>query len=101
MIHQIAGETAGCIVTGEAPSEEWSALIEISRLRGDPETPFPHRLNTPCGPKGNRLRNDPEGYLRDLERFFNFGIRHCHRLWYAVLVEWVDFCHEVDTGCSR
>jgi hypothetical protein len=100
MIHQILGETAGCIVTGEAPSEEWSVLIETSRLRGDPETAVSPQAQYALRAQRNRLRNDPEGYLRDLERFFNFGIRHCHRLWYAVLVEWVDFCREVDTRCA-
>lgn len=101
MIHQIAGETAGCIVTGEAPSAEWNILIAASRLCGDPETAVSPQAQYALRAQRNRLRNDPEGYLRDLERFFRFGIRHCHRLWYAVMVELVDFCREADTHRSR
>jgi tetratricopeptide (TPR) repeat protein len=101
MIHQILGETAGCIVTGEAPPEEWSVLIETSRLRGDPETAVSPQAQYALRAQRNLLMNDPEGYLRDLERFFRFGIGYCHRLWYAVMVEWVDFCREADTHRSR
>lgn len=101
MIHQILGETAGYIVTGEAPSKEWSALIEISRLRKEAGTAVSPQAQYALRAQSNRLMGDAEGYLRELERFFRLGIRHCHRLWYALMVELVDFCREVDTRRSR
>jgi hypothetical protein len=101
MIHQIVGETAGDIVAGKASAEEWSVLIEASYLHGDPEAAISPRVQYALRAQSNLLMNNARGYLRYLERFFRFGIRNCHRLWYAVIVEFAGFCHEIDTRHSR
>ena len=101
MIHQVIGETAGRIVAGDAPEEEWRGLIEASRISRDPETAVVPQVQYALRAQGGRLAGDPEGYLRNLERFFRGGIRHCHPLWYAVMVELVEFCGELDTRPAR
>ena len=100
MIHQIIGETAGYIVTGEEPMEEWRVLLEACRLCQDPETAIFPQVQYALKAQHERLVDDPESYLRNLERFFHLGIRHCHLLWYAVIIELVGFCREVDTRHS-
>lgn len=100
MIHQIIAELAGHIVTGRAPEEEWLALVEAARLRQDPETAVSPQVQFALRAQYHRWAGAPEDYLRDLERLFSLGIRHCHLLWYAVLVELVDFCRELDTRPS-
>ena len=100
MIHQVIGETAGYIVTGDALSEEWTALIDASHLCRDPETAVFPQVQHALRARYDRLANNPEGYLRNLELFFRVGIRHCHLLWYAVMIELVGFCDEMDTHHS-
>lgn len=101
MIYQILGETTAYIVTGNAPAEEWSVLIKASRLYQDAEAAVFPQVQYALRAHYDRLVNNPEGYLRNLECFFRVGIRHCHLLWYAVMVELVRFCREVDTCRSR
>lgn len=101
MIHQILGETAGYIVTGDATSEEWRLLIETSRLCRNPETAIFPQAQYALWAQSDRLGNNSEGYLRNLKRFFRSGIRHCHLLWYAAMIELVGFCREMDTRHSR
>ena len=101
MIHQIIGETAGHIATGDASVEEWSVLIETSHLCRDPETAIFPQVQYALRAQSDRLKNNSEGYLRNLERFFRIGIHHCHLLWYAVMIELVGFCCEVDTRHAR
>lgn len=101
MIHQIIGETAGYIVTSDTSVEEWNLLIEASSLYRDPEAAIFPQVQYALRAQFDRLVNNPEGYLRNLERFFCFGIRHCYLLWYAVMAELVGFCREVDTPHSR
>jgi hypothetical protein len=101
MIHQVLGETAGYIVTGDTPRQEWRGLVETARPCRDPETAIFPQAQYALWAQYERLRNNQEQYLRNLERFFSSGIRHCHFLWYAVLIDLVDFCREVDTRHSR
>ncbi len=101
MIHQIVGETAGFIVTGEAPEAEWRRLLAASRLHADPEAALFPPVQHALGAQRDRLAGDGEGYLQSLERFFRGGIRGSHRLWYPLLIELADFCAEVDTETAR
>jgi tetratricopeptide (TPR) repeat protein len=97
MIHQIIGETAGFIVTDHTPEEEWRSLIEASLLCREPETAVFPQVQYALRAEHGRIVNDLESYLHNLERFFRFGIRHCHLLWYAVMVGLVGFCRELGT----
>jgi hypothetical protein len=99
MIHEVIGETATFIATGETPTEEWHTLLAAS-LCPDPETSFFPQVQYALRARYDRLMGDPEGYLRNLERFFHLGIRRCHLLWYAMMVELVCFCGEVGTRHS-
>lgn len=101
MILQIISETAGFIVTGSASASEWRDLIEASKLCEDPENAISPQVQFALRAQNDRLMNDLAEYLSDLEHFFRLGIRHCHLLWYALLIELVDFCDEIDTLGSR
>jgi tetratricopeptide (TPR) repeat protein len=100
MIHQIIGETAGSLVTGAASVEEWRVLIEACRLCRDPETTVFPQVQYALQAQHERLKGTQEEYLHNLERFFRFGIRDCHLLWYAIMIEFVNFCGELDTRRS-
>lgn len=100
MIHQIVGETAGYLVTGQAPAEEWRVLLGAGRLCQNPEAAIFPQVQYALRAARERLKGDLKSYLRNLERFFRFGIRDCHLLWYAVMIELVDVCRELDTRHS-
>jgi tetratricopeptide (TPR) repeat protein len=101
MIHQIIGETAGFIVTGDAAAKEWQELIKASLLYRDPENAVLPQMQYALWAQYDRLEGNPEGYLCNLDRFFSFGIRQCHLLWYAVMVEVVGFCGHLNTSLAR
>jgi tetratricopeptide (TPR) repeat protein len=100
MIHQIIGETAGHVVTGERPAEEWRILIEGCRLCESPGAAIFPQVHYALQAQYNRLSGASQDYLHSLERFFRFGIRDCHLLWYAMMIELVGFCRELDTRHS-
>lgn len=101
MIIQIISETAGFIITGSAPASEWRDLIEASALCEDPGKAISPQVQFAMRAQNDRIMNDMAEYLNDMEHFFRLGIRHCHLLWYALLIELVDFCGEIDTISSR
>jgi len=100
MIHQIIGESADYIVTGDAQAEEWRVLIEASQLHPEAEAAVFPQVQHALRAQYCYLVGDVEGYLRNLERFFRLGIRNCHLLWYAIMVGLVDFCRELNTHLS-
>ena len=101
MIHQVAGETAGFIVTGAAPDLEWRGLLATAGLCREADAAVFPQVQYALRARHDRLLDDREGYLRNLGRFFHLGIRDCHLVWYPVMVELAAFCGELDTARSR
>jgi hypothetical protein len=101
MIHQVIAETAAFIVTGDAPAAEWCRLIDASWLCPQPESAVSPQVQFALRAQRARIAGDAEGYLRTLRELFRLSIRNSHVLWYAILIELVDFCREVDTRLSR
>jgi tetratricopeptide (TPR) repeat protein len=101
MIYQLAGDAASLIVTGDAPAEEWHILIEASRLCGEQELVILPQVRYSLQAQRDRLAGLPESYLMNLGRFFGFGIRYCHLLWYSIMLGFLDFCREINTNISR
>ncbi|HEV2851660.1 MAG TPA: hypothetical protein VHC97_02540 [Thermoanaerobaculia bacterium] len=101
LIREVVGETAGRIVTGGSSEEEWRILIGASRLCQSPDATIFPQAQYALLAQSKRLSDKPEDYLYNLNRFFGIGIRHCHLLWYAIMVEFVNFCGEMDTDYSR
>jgi hypothetical protein len=100
MIQESLGETASYIAT-EGTAAEWRVLIAASRLCRDPESAVFPQAQYALRAQHHHLRNDPDGYLGNLEHFFRAGIRNCPLLWYVLMVELVGFCLEADTHHSR
>lgn len=100
MIHQVVGETATYIVTGQGSGSEWRELIGAAALRLDPESAVYPQVQFALRAQRCRLLDDAEGFLRNLGLFFRFGIRDCHLLWYSVLVELTRFCDEMGTALA-
>lgn len=96
MLHQIIGETAMLIVAGEFSEAEWRLIIEASLLPPNPEASIFPQVQYALQARRAWLEGDDEGYLTTLQRFFGLGIRHCPHLWYAMSVELIDFCREID-----
>lgn len=101
MIHQVVSETCVAIVTGKTPAREWRILIDASRLHGDPSLAVHPQVQHALRLQAARSQNDPEAYLRGLDRLFCLGIRDCHQLWYAVLADLVEFLSELETRGSQ
>lgn len=101
LMREVVGETAGRIITGGSLPEEWRRLIDAARLCQNPDTAIFPQAQYALLAQSKRLSDNPEDYLRKINRFFEFGIRHCHLLWYAVMVEFIHFCEELDTEISR
>lgn len=101
MIHEILGDAAGFIVTGNAAAKEWGDFIAASHLAQKPLGACFPQAQLVLRAQASRLADDPAGYLQSLERFFRFGIRDCFVLWYLLIIEWMDFCFEMNTPRAR
>lgn len=101
LIREIVGETVGRIVTGGSSEEEWRHLISATRLFQNSDSTILPQAQYALLAQSKRLSGKAEDYLDNVKQFFGLGIRRCHLLWYAMLIEFFNFCKEVDTSCSR
>jgi len=101
LMREIVGETAGRIVAGSSPEEEWSTLIETARLIQRSDTKSFPQVHYALTAQSKRLSNEPEHYLRNLISFFQTDIRYCHLLWQALMLDFAKFCKYQDTSDSQ
>jgi hypothetical protein len=101
LIREIIGDAAGRVVTGGSLEEEWRILIFATRLNQNSANTICPQAHHALLAQARLLSGEPENYLLNINHFFEVGIRHCHSLWYAAMVEFCRFCSELDTELSR
>lgn len=93
-LEQVIEDTALLIVRGREPDAEWSRLLAVTSLDGEPSRALSPAVRHALLARRARLAGDDTDYLRHSAAFLGGGLGGTRALWYLHLAEFRRWCRQ-------